>query len=158
MKNMYERPLMRVEMFVASNAVAASCTVTDGIEWEFDCMAGPNTDTRNVISNEIGGSTCNSNVAYYGGINTAIDYSKQFSRNHSNNAGGTWTDTNGNSGHMQVTYSNAEGLFVADADNRGNISTANWSATSAYASHDNKGGLMHHMVSPVLSAANISQS
>lgn len=153
MKSVYERPLMHVEMFVANNAVS-TCTVEGGIDYTFDCMRGPTTETKNVISSQIVGvsATCSLNIGYASGIYTARDYynSKQHSNNNSR---ATWSNGNG---YLQVSYSGAEGILYTDGD--ANTDGRVWSVEQGYVKHSANGGGTHHMVAPVVDTRYINAS
>lgn len=164
MKRSYERPLVSVELFMANQAVS-TCTVEGSINWTFDCMYGPKTDTANVISNQIPGVTgsCKLNIGYAAGILTARDYSSR--GNHSNNnpslaqwnyVRGSW----GSDGYLQVTYSGGEGLLYTDGSPNTdvNVWSVEGSGSSGYVKHSSSRGGMHHMVAPVLNTQTINAS
>lgn len=150
-KNMYERPLMRIEMFVANNAVS-TCTVEGGINYKFDCMYGPNVDTGYVINDTIA-SGCNTKIGYAAGYSTARDYSSR--GNHSNNNSGraTWTKEKS---YLQVTYSGTEGLLYTDGSATTDSSV--WSVEDGYVKHSSNKGGMHHMVAPVVDSRSVNAS
>lgn len=145
---------MSVELFSANQAVS-TCTVEGGIEWTFDCMYGPNTDTRNVITNQlqIEGS-CKSNIGYAAGYTTARDYSSKGS--HSSNVSRAQWSYNEQEKYLQVEYFGGQGLFYADSDDWGGVSTDAWSMENGYVKHAKKGGLTHHMVAPVINTQTIN--
>lgn len=145
MRKKYRTPQLSVELFTANRAIAG-CAVESGIDWTFDCMRGPNTDTANVISSTLTSSSCTLNIGYASGSKTARDYYN--SSSHSSNAGGKWT-TGGDwrNGYVQVTYSNAAGLLYTDGNATTDASV--WSVDSGIVTHSNAEGGMHHMVAPV---------
>lgn len=153
-KNVYEKPLMRVEMFVANNNVAASsCTVVGGISYTFDCMVGPNVDAENVINDTIA-SGCSSKIGYADGLDTARDYSSRGSRHSDNNpTRANWSKGNG---YLQVTYSGAEGILYTDGSTQTDSQV--WSVEDSYVKHNGNSGGMHHMVAPVVDASTVSSS
>lgn len=158
MKRSYESPLMSIELFMANQAVS-TCTAEGGINWTFDCMAGPNTDTTKVISTQIPGvtATCSLNIGYAAGIRTARDYAG--SRNHSNNNSSlaTWTNTKE---YIQVTYSGGEGILYTDGN--ANTDKKVWSivgsGSTGYVKHSTNDGGRHHMVAPVMNTQTINAS
>lgn len=155
MKSVYERPLMRVEMFVANNAVS-TCTVEGGINYTFDCMKGPNTDPGYVISSQMDNvsANCSLNIGYAPGINTARDYCN--SGRHSNNNRNRATWTNGN-GYLQVTYSGAEGILYTDGDP--DTDSQVWSVVEgSHVEHSKNDGGQHHMVAPVVDTRSVNAS
>lgn len=109
---------MSVELFSANQAVS-TCTVEGDIKWTFDCMYGPNVDTKNVISTQIPNveASCSLNIGYAGGVLTARDYSSGGSHSNNNSSIASWTrfwgDRN-NPGYLQVTYSGGQGLLFTD--------------------------------------------
>lgn len=152
MKSVYERPLMRMEMFVANNAVS-TCTVEGGIDYTFDCMFGPNVDIgRNVINDTIA-SGCSTKIGYAAGVATARDYSSGGRHSDNNPSRATWTS---GGGYLQVSYSGAEGLLYTD----GNTSTDSrvWSVEGGYVQHSSNRGGTHHMVAPVVDSRSINAS
>ena len=162
MKRAYERPLMSAELFMANQAVS-TCTVEGGIEWTFDCMAGPNTDTKNIISNMVPNvdATCGLNIGYAPGVLTARDYSSYRSRHSNNNKSSvtaTWTNVREgwSSSYLQVTYSGGEGLLYTDG--KASTDAAVWSNEGAYVKHSSRSGGMHHMVAPVINTQSINAS
>lgn len=161
MKRSYESPLMSIELFMANQAVSA-CTAEGGIDWTFDCMAGPNTDTTKVISTQIPGvtATCGLNIGYASGILTARDYDG--SSNHSNNNRNlaTWTtgkdDGKRGDSYLQVKYSGGQGILFTDGN--ASIDSNVWTIEDGYVKHAKKGGGMHHMVAPVMNTQTINAS
>lgn len=154
MKRVFEKPVMNVELFVANQAVS-TCTVEGSIDWTFDCMYGPNTDTKNVISTQIPNveATCGLNIQYAGGVLTARDYSSRGNHSNNNSSLAKWTKM---SDYLQVTYSGGEGLLYTD----GNATTdANvWSVQDGYVKHSSSKGGTHHMVAPVMNSQTINAS
>lgn len=153
MRNIYERPLMRVEMFVANNAVS-TCTVEGGFEYPFDCMFGTEIDKKQVV-NDIIASGCGTNIGYAQGYDTARDYAYGFGHSNNNPSRATWTYSSDRS-YLQVTYSGAKGLLYTDGD--ANIDKQVWSQESGYVKHSKAGGGTHHMVAPVVDTASINAS
>lgn len=173
MKRSYERPLMSVELFMANQAVS-TCTVQGGIEWTFDCMYGPNTDTTNVISTQIPNvsASCSLNIGYAGGVLTARDYSSQGNHSNNNSSLATWTSSGLNNGgpggrpggrpgggsgesYLQVTYSGGEGLLYTDGSSSYD---SLWSVGSGIVQHSSERGGTHHMVAPVINTQSINAS
>ena len=109
MKKVYERPVLVAEEFVANTAVA-KCTVSGGINYTFDCMKGPNTDTASVIADaEFVEGTCKTTMGYAAGSNTAISYGTN-SHSNNNSSIASWTTSGGGKGnnsssYVKVTYS-----------------------------------------------------
>lgn len=155
MKQVYETPKMFVENFMANTAVS-TCTVEGGISYDFDCMYGPNIDTKNVISSQIPNVTasCRLSIGYAGGIVTARDYCKS-RMGHSNNNASRATWSNGE-GYLQVTYSGAEGLLYTDGNSSTDASV--WSVQFDYVKHSSDRGGTHHMVAPVIDSRTINAS
>ncbi|MGN0405207.1 MAG: hypothetical protein ACI4F1_08300 [Bariatricus sp.] len=153
MKLEFEKPVMSVELFAANQAVS-TCTVEGGISYDFDCMYGPEVDTKNVISNQIPEVTANCSlaIAYAGGISTARDYSSGGS--HSNNSSrASWTKERD---YLQVSYSGAQGLLYTDGDL--NTDSSVWTVEDGYVKHAKKRGGTHHMVAPVIDSRTINAS
>lgn len=176
MKKVYERPLMSVELFVANQAVS-TCTVEGGIDWTFDCMIGPTTDSATCVNVSVA-SGCTTQVGYAAGVQTARDYCLS-NNGHSDNSIGQWSDGSGgseNGSYLQVFYSGAEGILYADSTGTGNsgggghgntgntstasnITTANWSVVAGeYVWHSSTQGGNHHMVAPVMDSRSINAS
>lgn len=172
MKLEFQKPVMNVELFVANQAVS-TCTVEGGIEWIFDCMFGPETDPKNVISTQIPNvsANCSLNIGYAGGILTARDYSSSGKHSDNNPSLSTWTSVglgNGGSGghgpgsgssedsYLQVTYSGGEGLLYTDGSATTDASV--WSPQDTYVKHSKSQGGIHHMVAPVINTSSINAS
>lgn len=155
MKKGFRKPIMNVELFVANQAVS-TCTVSGGIDYDFDCMYGPTVDTRNVISSSIPNvsGSCSLSIGYASGVSTARDYCKS-NMNHSNNnsSRATWTSTND---YLQVTYSGVEGLLYTDGNAQTDASV--WSVQNGIVTHSKNSGGMHHMVAPVIDSRTINAS
>lgn len=155
MKKNFERPIMNVELFAPNQAVS-TCDAQGGIDYNFDCMYGPEVDTRNVISSMIEGVTasCTTSIGYASGVNTAVDMSSK--RNHSNNNPGraTWSLKNG---YVSVTYSGAEGLLYTDNASKTNDEDV-WSVKNGVLEHSSARGGTHHMVAPVVDSRSINAS
>lgn len=163
MKRSYERPLVSVELFMANQAVS-TCTVEGSIDWTFDCMYGPNTDTKNVISTQIPGVTasCSLNIGYAAGILTARDYSSRGSHSNNNRSLAQWNYVRGSwcsDGYLQVTYSGGEGLLYTDGDATvDSVWSVEGSGSTGYVKHSSRRGGTHHMVAPVLNTQTINAS
>lgn len=160
MKRSYERPMMHAELFMANQAVS-TCTVQGDIKWTFDCMYGPDTDTKSVISNQIPNvsATCSLNIGYAGGIRTARDYNSRGNHSNNNSSMASWSYVKGdrnNPGYLQVTYSGGEGLLYTDGNATTDASV--WSVESDYVKHSSSNGGMHHMVAPVINSQTINAS
>lgn len=160
MKRVFEKPVMNVELFVANQAVS-SCTIHgQGVEYTFDCMVGPNTDTTNVISSDIPGVTasCKVSIGYASGILTARDYSSRGSHSDNNKKLATWTTGSDgwNGNYLQVTYSGGAGLLYTDGN--ANTDKSVWSVESGYVKHSSSKGGTHHMVAPVMNPNNMDTS
>ena len=157
MKAVYERPLMRVEMFTANQAVS-TCTTQGGIDYTLDCMVGPKVDSARIINDTIA-SGCSTKIGYASGISTARDYSSGGRHSDNNSSRATWTEVKGENGYLQVVYSGAEGLLYTD----GNASTDSkvWKTdkiSDGYVYHTASDGGMHHMVAPVVDSRTINAS
>lgn len=157
MKKGFEKPVMRVELFVENQAVS-TCTVQGGISYDFDYMYGPNVDTANVISTQIPNveASCQLAIGYAGGILTARDYSSSGSHSNNNPSRATWSN---GAGYLQVSYSGAQGLLYTD----GNATTDGkvWSVVSSeggYVKRSNQQGGIHHMVPPIINTQTINAS
>lgn len=159
MKRAYERPLMSVELFMANQGVASSCTTEGGLEWKFDCMYGTDVDTLNNVVSDVLAAGCTTKVGYAGGITTARDYDIGFGHSNNNPSIAEWTNGSDNGGqYLQVTYSGAQGILYTDGDGNGNIDLSPWTVETVYVKHSNQGGRMHHMVSPVIDTTSVSAS
>ncbi len=157
MRNIYERPLMRVEMFVANNAVS-TCTVEGGVNYTFDCMVGPNTDPGYVINDTIA-SGCNTKIGYAPGYSVARDYSSGGSHSNNNSGRATWTTVRENrNSYLQVTYSGAEGLLYTDGNSTTDSQVWSVNKEGGYVQHSSNSGEMHHMIAPVVDSRSINAS
>lgn len=162
MKRTYERPLMSVELFMANQAVS-TCTVEGSIDWTFDCMYGPNTDTASVISTQIPNveASCSVNIGYAPGILQARDYSSRGNHSNNNSSLANWKrvgGSRGSSGYLQVIYSGGEGLLYTDGDATTDASVWSIVASEGYVKHSSDRGGMHHMVAPVMNTQTINAS
>lgn len=152
MKLTYERPCVTIEAYVANQAIA-TCTVSGGITYTFDCMYGPQVDTFNCISKSISDG-CNTDIGYAEGITTARDYSSRGRHSNNNPSMATWTT---GSNYLQVTYSGkVDGLLYTDGSIH-NITC--WSITTdGIVQHSSDSGGTHHMVAPVVDSYSINAS
>lgn len=159
MKNIYQKPVLQVELFTANQAVA-SCDVSGGIEYTFDCMAGKDPDIiSSVISTTTSGDftgSCRIRIGYSSGSYMAQDYSRNSNSEHSDEGTTIRGQWGGDNSYLQVTYTGAIGMFYADSNgiNDSSPSTENWSVTGTnkVVVHDARGGGVHHIVAPLISA------
>lgn len=162
MKRAYDRPVMNVELFMANQGVAASCTITSGVKWTFDCMIGPTADAEYCVNDQVANG-CQNQAGYAPGIDTARDYTRS-SNGHSNNSSvATWTKGTGGDGggsYVQVQYTGAQGILYISSMGKGSgLTTKGWNVSDdGYVWHASSNSTYHHNVAPVLNAANISTS
>ena len=160
MKMTYETPKMFVEDFMANNAVAACSANTDVT---FDCMAGPQTDTANVLASTLGKS-CTYDAGFIGdstgattGTYTAVNSAGNYSYNHSKHCGFSWSNQSASIKASGLLYICSYDVTSGQGRNKTTTTyknTNHWSASGTTATHTTyENNSEHTMIAPVYGEA-----
>lgn len=147
MKRNYDSPLMMIELFAANQAVA-NC---EAKKVSFNCLAGPNIDSTNVITSD------NNECSKFAKTTSATVATNPNSNQHSSPAvGGSWAKN----GVTFTAEDEAVGLLyicVPLEGSESDYSIDKWTVTNGVLTHSGShNGPYHCMVTPVYNATNVS--
>ena len=137
MKKAYSTPCLYIEEFATNRAVATTCSQTT---LSFVCTTGPDTPrAATVVSSDISGSGCSTNVGYFEGNTVTNSTSVAQGKTPAIRSASGWTTT----GSYTYKYNGAEALLYACYQGSGDNSS---SATYAGISDWTKGSTLTHSV------------